>query len=186
MLYKKEVDSITQAKNRLQIVEDELLQLAESAMEEDTIENSTLYDVLKKNDDGDAQSTFEGKLVKAELKKYGKQTEEYELLQRVDKLMAEKTALAKKIKNDEEELTKQVEDRIEKLTDSEIEELMYAKWFGTFVKDLSELSNRMLKDELETLRMLNERYNQTMDSIDNEINELMVSFSLLQQELVVI
>lgn len=185
MLYKKEVASISQDKNRLQIVEDELLQLAESAMEEDTIENSTLYDVLKKNDDGDVQSTFEGKLVKAELKKYGKQTEEYELLQRVDKLMAEKTALAKKIKNDEEELTKQVEDRIEKLTDSEIDELMYAKWFGTFVKDLSELSNRMLKDELETLRMLNERYNQTMDSIDNQINELMASFSVLQQELVV-
>lgn len=185
MLYSEVVESINADKSRLQMVEDELSQLAEFAIEEDTVENSTLFDTLKKNEDGEPQPVFEGKLIKAEMKKYEKQTEEYELLQKVDKLMKEKAALTKKIKDDEVKLTKQVEDRIEKLTDSEIDELMYAKWFGTFVKELSELSNRTLKQEIETLKMLNERYNQTIDNIDDEISEVMTSFGLLQQELVV-
>lgn len=62
---------------------------------------------------------------------------------------------------------------------------MYVKWFGTFVEDIAELATHKLKDEIETLKMLHHRYDQTMDSIDEEIKELMNTFSLLQQDLVV-
>jgi hypothetical protein len=53
------------------------------------------------------------------------------------------------------------------------------------VEDIAELATHKLKGEIETLKMLHHRYDQTMDSIDEEIKELMNTFSLLQQDLVV-
>lgn len=184
-LYKDAVDLINKDKNRLQETEDELIQLAESAMEEDTLENEALFETLKKNADGDAQAIFESKAVISELKLCDKHTQKYELLKKVEALISKKTTLAKKIKDAEISLKKEIEDRIEKLTDAEIDELMYVKWFGTFVEDIAELATYKLKDEIETLKMLHHRYDQTMDSIDEEIKELMNTFSLLQQDLVV-
>lgn len=184
-LYKDAVNLINKDKNRLQETEEELIQLAESAMEEDTLENEALFETLKKNADGDAQAIFESKAVKSELKQSDKHTQRFELLKKVESLISEKTTLAKKIKDAEISLAKEIEDRIEKLTDAEIDELMHVKWFGTFVEDIAELATHKLKDEIETLKMLHHRYDQTMDSIDEEIKELMNTFSLLQQDLVV-
>jgi len=185
LLYKDEVSNINGEKNRLQMIDDELTELAENAMEEDTFENNVLYDVLKKNEEGDAQPIFDAKYVKVELKACEKAMESFELLKKVDSLLVEKASLIKKIKEDELQLTKAVEERIEKLTDTEIDEIMYEKWFGTFVEDITELTLRILKDELEILKMLHVRYSQTMESIDDEIEELMKSFNSMQQKLVV-
>lgn len=185
LLYQNEIQSIDKNKVRLQLIEDELVQAAETAMEEGTVENEALFEVLKKNDEGDAQPVFDGKAVKVELKLCQKQIVAYDLLKQIDSLLNEKTALIKKIKEDEVQLTKDVEDRIEKLTDSEIDRLMYEKWFGTFVEDITELANKTLKKELDILKMLHNRYNQTLDAIDDEIAELMKEFTDMQQELVV-
>ena len=84
------------------------------------------------------------------------------------------------------ELIKAVEERIEILTEAEIDKLMYEKWFGTFVEDIAELAKNKLKNELDILKMLHNRYSQTLESIDSEIEDLMKSFSRMQQELVVI
>ncbi len=185
LLYKDEVNNINGKKNRLQMIDEKLTELAESAMEEDTFENNVLFDVLKKNEEGDAQPIFDAKYVKAELKVCEKAMENFELLKKVDSLLVEKASLIKKIKEDESQLTKAVEERIEKLTDTEIDEIMYEKWFGTFVEDITELTLRTLKNELEILEMLHVRYSQTMESIDDEIEELMKSFNSMQQKLVV-
>lgn len=185
LLYQNEIQSIDKDKARLQTIEDELVQAAETAMEEGTAENEVLFELLKKNDEGDAQPVFDGKAVKLELKLCEKQTVAYESLKQIDLLLTEKTALTKKIKEDEAQLTKDVEDRIEKLTDSEIDKLMYEKWFGTFVEDITELANKTLKKELDILKMLHNRYHQTLDAIDDEIAELMKEFTAMQQELVV-
>ena len=185
LLYQNEIQSINKDKVRLQTIEDELVQAAETAMEEGTVENEALFEVLKKNDEGDAQPVFDAKVVKVELKLCQKQTAVYELLKQIDSLLNEKTALTKKIKEEEVQLTKDVEDRIEKLTDSEIDRLMYEKWFGTFVEDITELANKTLKKELDILKMLHNRYHQTLDAIDDEIAELMKEFTDMQQELVV-
>ena len=186
LLYGDTVFAIEEEKRKLQMIEDELVQLAESAMEEDTIENDVLFEMLKKNDDGDAQPIFESKYIKAELRLCDKQGKIYEVLKKVDLLMTEKTSLVKKIREDEMELIKAVEERIEILTEAEIDKLMYEKWFGTFVEDIAELAKNKLKNELDILKMLHNRYSQTLESIDSEIEDLMKSFSRMQQELVVI
>lgn len=185
VLYKGMLKHIDEEKSKLQMLEDELVQLAEAAMEEGTVENATLSETLKKNEDGDVQAAFESKSVKSELKNADKNTEPYQLLKKVDSLILEKTSLSKKIKDDEAELAKEIEERIEQLTNSEIDELMYEKWFGAFVGKIAELATHTLKSEIDTLKMLHNRYYQTMDSIDDEISNLMSEFSLLQQELVV-
>ncbi len=185
LLYKDTVQHIEGEKDRLQVIEGELVQLAENALEEDTTENEVLFDMLKRNDDGDAQTVFEGKSIKVELKLCDKQSVNYELLKKVDSLLTEKASLAKKIKDDESQLTKDIEERIEKLTNAEIDELMFEKWFGTFERDITELANRELKKELDTFRMLQNRYSQTLENIDAEIAELMKNFESMQQELVV-
>lgn len=108
------------------------------------------------------------------------------MLKNLDLLITEKTSLTKKIKADEIQLIKDIEDRIERLTYDEIDKLMYEKWFGTFVEDIAKLSTSKLIDELDTLKMLDERYSQTLDDIDNEIAYLMKKFESMQQELVVL
>lgn len=185
ILYKDQVQYIQDEKNRLQRIEDEIVRLAEAATEEDTKENEALYEALKKNVEGEAQPVFETKLIKAQLKLCDKQTISYELLKRVDSLISEKLSLTKKIKDDEVELNKDVEERIDRLSDEEIDLLMYEKWFGSFVKEISELTYNALKKELDTLKMLHKRYAQTLDSIDAEIDALMKEFESMQKELVV-
>lgn len=186
MLFKDEVSNIDKNKNRVQEIENELEQLAESAMEEDTAENEVLYDILKKNDEGEAQGSFDNKSLKAELKLCDKQSSGYAMLKNLELLINKKTSLTKKIKADEIQLIKDVEDRIERLTNDEIDKLMYEKWFGTFVEDIAKLSTSKLIDELDILKMLDERYSQTLDDIDTEIAQLMKEFESMQQELVVL
>lgn len=185
LLYCDELHSIDNEKNRLQIIDDELTQLAESAIEEDTLENEALYETLKKNEDDEPQAVFESKSIKNELKICDKQNKKYDLLKKVDSMITEKVSLIKKIKDDEIQLIKDVEDRIVNLTDVEIDKLMYEKWFGAFDDNITELANRKIKDELGVLKMLQNRYGQTLESIDSEIEELMKTLESMQNELVV-
>ncbi|WP_260447023.1 hypothetical protein, partial [Listeria seeligeri] len=65
-----------------------------------------------------------------------KESSSYALLKQVDGLIAEKSGLGKEIKIKESELKEAVYERILVLTDEEIDELVFEKWFGTTVNDL--------------------------------------------------
>lgn len=184
-LYSNELQGIENKKSRVVEIDTELAELVEAAKVEDSEEYMALYDALKKNEDDEPQDSFENKAVKAELKKAAKGTTEYKLLKKVDRLIAEKPALGKEIKAQEKELKEAIYERILRLTDEEIDKLVFEKWFGTTVSDLVNLIEIPLKKELETLEMLNKRYANTLSEIDDEINKLESTLEALMSELVV-
>ena len=184
-LYSVELVEIENKKLRIAEMESELTELIEAAKVEDSDEYTALYDVLKKNDDGEAQDSFENKAIKAELKNRTKGTYEYDLLKKVEKLITDKSSLNKAVKTNEKELKEKIEERILVLTDNEINSLVYEKWFGTTVDLMIDLVTQPLKEELNTLEMLHNRYSQTLSAIELEIETLEKSFQSLLSELVV-
>ncbi|EAF3070723.1 type I restriction-modification system subunit M [Listeria monocytogenes] len=184
-LYSEELQIIEDKKARLTTVEAELSELVEAAKVEDSEENIALFESLKKNAEGEPQDSFETKTVKAELKKITKDSPSYKLLKKVDGLITEKSALGKEIKAKESELKEAIYERILVLTDEEIDELVFEKWFGTMVDDLVKLIEIPLKKELNIIKQLHERYAETLDDIDEESKKLENELEKLMSELVV-
>ncbi|NFE75188.1 type I restriction-modification system subunit M [Clostridium botulinum] len=184
-LYHEELKEIENKKNTIQDIETELTDLVEAAKVEDSKENNALYEAIKKNEDDEPCDTFDNKLLKAELKKAEKGSEEYELLKKVETLINKKSSLTKAIKSEEKELKDSVEERILVLTDEEIDKLMYKKWFGDTALKMVGLVQIPLKADLNSLEMLQERYSNTLSDIDMKIDSLMSEFEALQNELVV-
>ncbi|ECQ0702816.1 type I restriction-modification system subunit M [Listeria monocytogenes] len=184
-LYSEELQIIEDKKARLTAVEAELSELVEAAKTEDSEENIALFESLKKNAEGEPQDSFESKTVKAELKRVTKESSSYELLKKADGLIAEKSSLGKEIKAKENELKEAVYERILVLTDEEIDELVFEKWFGTMVDDLVKLIELPLKQELDILKQLHERYAETLNDLDEESKKLENELEKLMSELVV-
>ncbi|EAA0034284.1 type I restriction-modification system subunit M [Listeria monocytogenes] len=183
--YSEELQIIEDKKARLTTVEAELSELVEVAKIEDSEENIVLFESIKKNAEGEPQDSFESKTVKAELKRVTKESSSYELLKKADGLIAEKSSLGKEIKAKENELKEAVYERILVLTDEEIDELVFEKWFGTMVDDLVKLIELPLKKELDIIKQLHERYAETLDDIDEESKKLENELEKLMSELVV-
>ncbi|MBV7275720.1 type I restriction-modification system subunit M [Clostridium sp. PL3] len=184
-LYSVELEAIENKRNAIQEIESELADLVEAAKVEDSEENNALYDALKKNEHDEPGDAFDNKLLKEELKKAEKDSEEYKLLKKVETLINKKSSLTKDIKSEENELRNAVQERILVLTDEEIDKLMYKKWFGYTADKMVSLVQIPLKAELNTLTMLQERYASTLPDIDMEIDSLMSEFEALKKELVV-
>jgi len=184
--YHAELAAIETKRVSLREIDTAIADLVEAAKVEDSEENNALYDALKKNEDDEPGDAFDNKLVKAELKKADKGSKEYELLIKVETLLNEKSLFTKAIKAEEKELKDAVQERILVLTDEEIDNLMYEKWFGSTAEEMVGLVQAPLKAELDTLQMLQERYAKTLTEIDTEIDSLMNEFEALQDNLVVI
>jgi len=185
-LYANELANIESLKNHVSEIDNELVELVEAAKVEDSDEYNALYESLKKNDEGEAQDSFEGKNVKAELKQAAKGSSEYELLKRVETLMTEKSAKNKSIKAEETALKNAIYERILVLTNDEIDVLVFEKWFGNTVENMVNLVEAPLKKELKTLEMLNARYSDTLADIESQANELERELEKLLSELVVV
>jgi len=184
-LYSAELLAIENKKSHIAEIETELAELVEAAKVEDSDEYNALYDALKKNDDGEAHDSFENKAVKAELMNAVKGTNEYDLLKKVETLITDKSLLNKAIKVEEKELKEKIEERILVLTDEDIDSLVYAKWFGNTVDLITDLVAQPLKEEMNTLEMLNNRYSQTLSAIELECETFEKAFESLLSELVV-
>ena len=185
-LYGEELATIETLKSRISEIDSELSELVENAKVEDSDEYNALFDSLKKNDEGEAQDSFESKLVKASLKGAEKGSLEYELLKKVDDLTKEKSAANKEIKTKELELKGLIAERILQLTDEEVNQLLYKKWFGTVIEKVEELVQSPLKADIAVLGELNNRYSETLDSLDDEIAKLEKELEDMMNELVVL
>lgn len=179
-LYSEKLEGIESKKTSIQEIENELSDFVEATKVEDSEEANALGETLN-----EAGEVIENKLVKAELKKASKGTVEYNLLKKVEKLFADKSALSKAVKADEKVLKEAVQERILTLTNEEIDNLMHEKWFGNTVEAMVGLVEIPLKKELSTLQMLHNRYAETLSAIDEESRNLESAFEVLMSELVV-
>lgn len=179
-LYRQELEAIESKNSRIQEIDSELSDLAEAAKVEESDEANALAESL--NEAGEA---LESKLVKAELKKAAKGSQEHKLLSQVEDLFTEKATLAKSVKAEEKVLKEAVYKRILTLTNEEIDRLVYAKWFGGTQEAIVALVEQPLRAELRTLQMLHERYQDTLAVLDEESRALEAEFEALMSELVV-
>ena len=184
--YGDELADIEGLKSRVSEIDSELSELVENAKVEDSDEYNVLFDTLKKNDEGEAQDSFESKLVKASLKEAEKGSVDYELLKKVDDLTKEKSTVNKEIKTKELELKELVAERITQLIDEEVDQVLYKKWFGSVLDKVEELVKSPLKAEIAVLEELNKRYSETLDSLDDEISKLEKELEAMMKELVVL
>jgi type I restriction enzyme M protein len=183
-LYGAELEELEQLKQDVNAVEAELDELVEAAKIEDSEENDVLFECLTKNKDDEPGNSFVSKSVKAELKEYDPQSDEYKMLENVDTLMASRLKLNRDMKAKESELDQLVQDRIFILTDDEIDALVYKKWFGHLDAEMTELIEKPLKKDLSTLELLNDRYKDTLDDLDEEFKVLESELGSLLAELV--
>lgn len=185
VLYPDDKAKISELEQKAADVENELGELVEAAKTEDTPEYNALFDVLKKNDDDEPQDSFESKKVKTALKENEEGSDGTGYLKRVSDLMAAKTKVNRKIKNAKADLQEAIYDRIEKLTNEEIDQLMQEKWFGDFEEKMVKLVTQPLLADLQTLAILNDRYADTLDDIDSQISQAEADLNSLMQDLVV-
>ena len=108
------------------------------------------------------------------------------MLHKVDKLVTSLSSKNKSVKAKEKQLNDEVEMKLETLTNTEIDELVYEKWFGNLIETLVSLIERPLREELSKISMLEKRYDKTLDEIDLEIEKAEKLFKDLASELVVV
>ena len=183
-LYGLEASNIENLKQEVSEIEMELEELVEAAKVEDSDENEILYECLTKNKEGEAGNSFTAKAIKDGLKEYNKDTDEYKLLKNVEKLISDRSTINREIRDKEKELKELVQERILILTDKEIDSLVFEKWFGGLIEEMINLIEKPLKNELNTLKLLDNRYKSTLDDLDEEYTELEASFQSLLAELV--
>lgn len=183
-LYDGQASEIENLKVEVSEIEMELDELVEASKVEGSDENEILYECISKNKEGEAGNSFVNKAIKDELKEYKKDTDEYKLLKNVEKLMSDRSRINKEVREKEKELKELVYERILVLTEEEIDSLAYEKWFGSLIEKMNNLIERPLKKDLETLKMLDNRYKSTLEDLDKEYKELESSFESLLSELV--
>lgn len=183
-LYKEEASYIEKLKQEVTDIETELDELIESAKVEGSEEYEVLHECLTKNKEGEAGNSFTLKAIRNEQKEYKKDTDEHKLLKSTEKLMSNRTRANREIREKENELKELVEERILILREEEIDSLVYEKWFGGLIEDMIALIERPLKDEMDTLKLLNNRYKSTLGDLDEEYNKLEKDFEELLSQLV--
>ena len=182
-LYADELKALEDKQTQIGEWESQLAELVEAAKQEDSQEYDALFETIKRDKDDEPTDSFDKSKLMAELKQATKGETKYSLLKKVDKLIADCAKLAKELRNEEKELWDAVEERILVLTNEEVDQLVYHKWFGNTVPNMVDLINASLKRELNTLQKLEERYADTLDEIDAELENLLTDFDTLKDEL---
>lgn len=179
-LFNDELTTLEEKEARLTAINSELDEFVEAAKVEESEEEEALGDALNAREDG-----FTIGAVRSELKLLDKDAKACEILKKVERLLKDRTALNRSIKEEENALNEAVEDRIEQLTKEEIDRIMFDKWFGHLAAHMKALIEQPLKKELEQLKALQERYAETLESIDEESKRLEAEFEAMLAELVV-
>lgn len=184
-LYQVEQEKIEKVRTQLVESETELSELVEAAKEEDSEENAALYECLKMNANDEPGDAFESKKIKAEMKLQAKASEAHNLLSKVDGLMTEISRFNSQIKTMEKALSDAVQERILNLTNEEIDTLMFEKWFGKTESAMESLVKNPLLAEIDTLKLLHNRYADTLADIEEESKALEEELEALLSQLVV-
>ena len=179
-LYAEEAKLIEEIEAEINEVESALDELVEEAQVEDSDENEILGESLNAS-----KNSFIVGSIRKEIKNYEENTEEHELIKKVLNLLSKRTEITRTRREKTQALDMKVQNRILELTDQEIDQLVYKKWFGNLVENMTRLIEEPLKEELDTLKELDDRYKDTLDDLEEKTRVLEVSFKEMISNLVV-
>ena len=178
-LFHAELTDIEAKEAKFQAVEVELSELVEAAKVEESDEEVALGEALN-----DREDAFLIGAVRSELKLAEKESTDHALLSQVQELLNERTKLNRDIKKLETDLKEMTEERIESLTNEEIDSLMYDKWFGSVISKVNRLLDNPLTEELIILEQLQERYADTLETLEAESDKLEKELEAMMEQLV--
>lgn len=179
-LFNTELAEIEMKETRLQEIEAELIELVEATKVEESDEEIALSEALNEKEDA-----FLIGSVRSELKAAEKDSTDFTLLTTVETLLNERTALNREVKKLETALKEMTEERIELLTDDEIDTLMYEKWFGSVIAKINRLLENPLTEELAILEQLQGRYSDTLSTLEEESDKLEKELEEMMEQMVV-
>jgi len=179
-LFSDDLTEIENKETRLQDIETELDELVEAAKVEESDEADALGDALNEREDA-----FLIGSVRSEVKNAEKESQAHQLLTHVQSLLNERTKVNREVKALETTLKEQTEESIEKLTDEEIDDLMYNKWFGSVISKVNRLLENPLTEELADLEQLQDRYSETLSTLEEESDKLEKELEAMMEQMVV-
>lgn len=153
--------------NRLQKIPEAIQNLLDEMGEE---EKESIASAL--NENGDA---FVVKNISPLLKELKKNPEENEMalktLQQVESLDKEEKSLKRAVKESEEKLVEQTREKIHNLTPDEIIHLLDLQWIRPISTQLAQLPVNLLESLIRKLQDLNEKYAETLDDVEQGIQQ---------------
>ena len=185
-LFRAEREHVQSIKSQIDANIDTVNETIDKALEEGTFEYDVLYECLEKETTGEAKRKFVKKTITNELKNYEKNSAEYVLLKETEAILDQKSSLEKQYKEGEAELNMLVSNTFSQLTNAEIEQLVYRKWFDGVEEAFTKILKHSIQSEIDVIAMLRERYEDTLQDMDEEIARLEESLETLLQDLVVI
>ena len=135
------------------------------------------------NDTNDAFVFKNIKAVVKSLKADGESKELIESLEKVEKLNNEEKKLKTEIKQGEDELHLETKDKIESLSEEEVNNLLHEKWSSPIYNGILDLSDDMIKAFTKDVESLSTKYAVTMDDLEKEIKETEKSLASMLSEL---
>lgn len=173
-LMKDELEKIVKLQNDLESLNNKFEEIKNNNLSDSDDTDSILSDYLKEDSE-----ELDRKKIKDGLKVKSKDSKEYAVLKELDNIYTKIATKNKEIKAAQNELKEKVEEKIEHLTNNEIELLMHKKWFDRISSETEKLLFTPVNDELEELNTLIEKYSSTLSDLDSEILALNTEISSL-------
>ena len=158
--------------------------LVDAAQVEESFENEVLYETLNKNKEDEPTGSINKTELNKALKESQKNSEEFNLIKDTIVLLNTQTKNKKEIKELKDSLIDKVYIKLENLSNEEIDQLMFKKWFGTIIGNVNKLIEGPVINEINKLRLLKERYKDTLTDIDNDLLNIEEKFNNLLKDLV--
>lgn len=179
-LLQEDLEAIQEKEDRLQEIPSEYTSLIDEMSEDD---KEAASDAL--NDDNDAFVMKNVKRVVKELKQDGSgdALALAGVLTKAEALSKEEKGLKSDVKKETEALHLKTKDVIESLDDDQVRTLLQKKWIRPICGGIDALPETLLSDFAKQVQALADKYADTLENIENEIQETEKSLSAMLSEL---
>ncbi|MCI1208526.1 MAG: type I restriction-modification system subunit M [Treponema sp.] len=181
-LMKDELDAVQKKEDRLSEITSQYDEILES-LSEDEKESECINDT--KDAFVAAVVTKEAKQLQSECKKnesYPEDSYEAKIIQ-VNDLLTEEKALKTAIKDAAAALEAKTKTVIEQLNESQIHQLLEAKWITPLMDSLQKLPETLLSDFASRIQSLSEKYAETFADVESQIHDTETSLASFIDEL---
>lgn len=154
--------------------EKERIKDEENRLSEIASEYEEIFDSLTEEEKGFDFVSEDGWViseVKRALKSDSIELETKEKLETIAKINDEEKSLKAEIKTKSASLETKTKDIIENLSDEQASELLKAKWINPLIQNIMQLPDRIIKELVANIELLEKKYETTFEEIENEITE---------------
>lgn len=172
--------------NTILLEEKERIKDKENRLSEIASEYEEIFDSLTEEEKGFDFVSEDGWViseVKRALKSDSIELETKEKLETIAKINDEEKSLKAEIKTKSASLETKTKDIIENLSDGQASELLKAKWIIPLIQNIMQLPDRIIKELVANIELLEKKYETTFEEIENEITETEKVISRMIDEL---